>query len=141
MIVQALCTSFKAEVLRGAHNFTSHTFKIALYTSDASLGVATTAYTTTGEVTGTGYTAGGATLTVTGGEVSTSGTVAFVDFEDASWPSATLTARGALIYNDTVSGDPAVAVLDFGMDKSVTGATFTVQFPVADAESAIVRIE
>ena len=141
MIAQALCTSFKAEILRGIHDFTSHTFKIALYTSDASLGAATTAYTTTGEVTGTGYVAGGATLTVTGGEVSTSGTVAFVDFEDASWPSSTLTARGALIYNDTVSGDPPVAVLDFGMDKSVTGATFTVQFPVADAESAIVRIE
>ena len=139
-ITQALCTSFKQELMEGVHDFTSHTFKIALYTSSATLSAATTAYSATNEVSGTGYTAGGETLTVTGGAVSISGTTAFIDFSDVSWASATITARGALIYNDTVAGDPAVAVLDFGADKTATSGTFTVQFPTADASNAIVRI-
>ena len=139
-ITQALCTSFKQELMEGVHDFTSHTFKIALYTSSATLSAATTAYSATNEVSGTGYTAGGETLTVTGGAVSISGTTAFIDFSDVSWASATITARGALIYNDTVAGDPAVAVLDFGADRTATSGTFTVQFPTADASNAIVRI-
>lgn len=139
-ITQSLCTSFKQELMEGVHDFTTHTFKIALYTSSATLSAATTAYSATNEVSGTGYTAGGETLTVTGGAVSISGTTAFIDFSDVSWASATITARGALIYNDTVAGDPAVAVLDFGADKTATSGTFTVQFPTADASNAIVRI-
>lgn len=139
-ITQALCTSFKQELMEGVHDFTTHTFKIALYTSSATLSAATTAYSATNEVSGTGYTAGGEALTVTGGAVSISGTTAFIDFSDVSWTSATITARGALIYNDTVAGDPAVAVLDFGADKTSTSGTFTVQFPTADASNAIVRI-
>ena len=139
-ITQALCTSFKQELMEGVHDFTSHTFKIALYPSSATLSAATTAYSAPNEVSGTGYTAGGETLTVTGGAVSISGTTAFIDFSDVSWASATITARGALLYNDTVAGDPAVAVLDFGADKTATSGTFTVQFPTADASNAIVRI-
>ena len=139
-ISQAMVTSFKQELLEGVHDFTAHTFKIALYTSSATLGAATTAYAATNEVSGTGYTAGGEDLTVTGGAVSTSGTTAFIDFSDVSWTAATITARGALIYNSTVAGDPAVAVLDFGSDKTSTAGTFTVQFPTADATNAIVRL-
>lgn len=139
-ITQALCTSFKQELMEGVHDFTSHTFKIALYTSSATLSAATTAYSATNEVSGTGYTAGGETLTVTGGAVSVSGTTAYIDFSDVTWTSATITARGALIYNDTAVGNPAVAVLDFGSDKTSTSGDFTVQFPTADASNAIVRI-
>jgi hypothetical protein len=139
-ITQALCTSFKKEVLEAVHDFTSHTFKIALYTSAASLNSATTAYTATGEVVGTAYTAGGAALTVTGSAVSVSDTTVYVDFADVTWATATITARGALIYNDSVAGDPAVAVLDFGTDKTVTAKDFVVSFPTASTTAAIVRL-
>jgi len=139
-ITQAMCTSFKQEALEGVHDFTTHTFKIALYTSSATLSAATTAYSATNEASGTGYTAGGETLTVTGGAVNVSGTTAYVDFSDVAWPSATITARGALIYNSTAAGNPAVAVLDFGADKVSTDGDFTVQFPISDAASAILRI-
>ena len=138
-ITQTICTSFKKELLEGGHDFTSDTFKIALYTSSATLDATTTAYSATNEVAGTNYTAGGATLTVTGGAVSTSGTTVYVDFSDATWASSTITARGALIYNSTAS-NKAVVVLDFGLDKSSTASTFTVTFPTADSSSAIVRI-
>jgi hypothetical protein len=139
-ITQAMCTSFKQELLTGTHNFTNgtgDTFKIALFTSSATLGAATTAYSTSNEVSGTGYTAGGNTLTnVT---PTTSGTTAFTDFADTTWSSATITARGALIYNSTDS-DKAVVVLDFGSDKTSTAGDFTIQFPTADASNAIIRI-
>ena len=141
MITQALCTSFKVEILQAIHNFTLTTgdvFKLALYTSSASLDAATTAYTSSNEVGNSGtYTAGGGSLTnVT---PTSSGTTAFLDFADISFTSATITARGALIYNSSKS-NRAVAVLDFGSDKISTTGTFTVQFPVADASNAIVRI-
>lgn len=139
-ITQAMTTSFKQELMEGVHDFTTHTFKIALFTSAATLDATTTAYSTTNEASGTGYTAGGNTLTVTGGAVSTSGTTAFIDFADTSWTSASITARGALIYNSSVVGNPAVAVLDFGSDKTSTDGTFTVQFPTADSSNSIVRI-
>lgn len=140
-ITQAMTTSFKRELMEGVHDFTSHTFKIALYSSDADLNAATTAYSSANEISGTGYTAGGNTLTVTGGTVSTGGTTAYIDFADSEWTSATITARGALIYNATAAGNPAVAVLDFGADKTTISGTFTVQFPTANAASAIVRVE
>ena len=140
-ITQAICTSFKQELMQGTHNFTASTgnsFKIALYTSSATLAATTTAYSATNEVSGTGYTATGAALTnVT---PTTSSTTAYIDFSDVSWTSSTITARGAVIYNDTASGDPAVCVLDFGADKTSTAGTFTVQFPTADASNAIIRI-
>lgn len=141
-ITQALCTSFKQEILQAVHDFTASTgstFKLALYTSSATLSAATTAYSATNEVGDSGsYSAGGGTLTnVT---PTTSGTTAFTDFDDISFTSATITARGALIYNDTAAGDPSVAVLDFGGDKTSTSGTFTVQFPTADASNAIIRI-
>lgn len=139
-ITQAMTTSFKQELMEGVHDFTSHTFKIALYTSAATLSAATTAYSATNEASGTGYTAGGMALTVTGGTVSVSGTTAFVDFSDATWSSATITARGAVIYNSSVAGNPAVAVLDFGADKTSTTGDFTVVFPTADAAAAIIRL-
>ena len=136
-----LCTSFKVELLKGVHNFTNatgDTFKIALYTSSATLDASTTAYSATNEVSGTGYTAGGNTLTnVT---PTSSGTTAYLDFADTTWSSATITARGALIYNSSAAGNPAVAVLDFGADKTSTAGDFTVVFPTADASNAIVRI-
>ena len=135
-----MCTSFKQELLTGTHDFTNSTgdtFKIALFTSSATLGAATTAYSVTNEVSGTGYTAGGNTLTnVT---PTTSGTTAFTDFADTTWSTATITARGALIYNSTDS-DKAVVVLDFGSDKTSTAGDFTIQFPTADASNAIIRI-
>ena len=139
-ITQAMTTSFKQELMEGVHDFTTHTFKIALYTSSATLGATTTAYSATNEVSGTGYTAGGNTLTVTGGAVSTSGTTAYIDFADTTWSTATITARGAVIYNSTAAGNPAVAVLDFGADKTSTAGDFTVSFPTADASNAIVRL-
>jgi len=137
-----MCTSFKQEILQGVHDFTAstgNTFKLALYDNSASFTAATTAYTVTNEVGNSGtYAAGGGTLTnVT---PTTSGTTAFADFDDLSFTSATITARGALIYNDTAAGDPTVAVLDFGEDKSSTSGTFTIQFPTADASNAIIRI-
>ena len=135
-IAQAMCSSFKQQILLGEHDMDTDTFKIALYTSAATLSAATTVYSTSDEVVGTGYAAGGNTLT--GATVSLSGTTAFVDFSDSSWTTATITARGALIYNSS-KANKAVAVLDFGSDKISTGGTFTVQFPVNDASSAIVR--
>ena len=139
-ISQAMCTSFKQELLEAVHNFKNSggdTFKIALYTSSASLGAGTTAYTTSNEVSGTGYTAGGNTLTRV--DPSSSGTTALTDFANSTWSSSTITARGALIYNETDS-DKAVAVLDFGADKVSSGGDFTVSFPAADASNAIIRI-
>ena len=153
-IDQAMCTSFKQEILQGIHNFTSgsgggtttttgsgNTFKIALYTSSASLGAGTTAYTTSNEVSGTGYTAAGNTLTnVT---PTTSSTTALTDFADTTWSSSTITARGALIYNSSTtagSANRAVVVLDFGADKTSTNGDFVIQFPAAGASTAIIRI-
>lgn len=138
-ITQAMTTSFKKELMEGVHDFTTHVFKIALYTSSATLDATTTAYSATNEVSGTNYTAGGNTLTVTGGAVSTSGTTAYIDFSDTTWADATITARGALIYNSSAS-NKAVAVLDFGADKTSTAGDFTVSFPTADASNAIARI-
>jgi len=140
-ITQAMATSFKQELLTATHNFSNpggDTFKIALYTSAATLGAATTAYSTTNEVaTGGNYTAGGNTLaSVT---PTTSGTTAFTDFADTTWSNATLTANGALIYNSSNS-DRAVAVLAFGGDKTSTSGDFTIIFPTPDASSAIIRI-
>lgn len=139
-ITQAMCTSFKQALLDGEMDFssdTAQTFKIALFTSSATLGASTTTYSTTNEVSGTGYTAGGKTLTVVA--PTTSGTTAYVDFSDVSWPSSTITARGALIYK-AGGTNPAVAVLDFGADKTSTSGNFEVQFPAAGATTAILRI-
>jgi len=139
-ISTAMCTSFKQELLVGTHNFTAtsgNSFKLALYTSSASLGASTTAYTTSNEVSGTGYTAAGAALTSV--TPTTSGTTAFGDFADLTFSSSTITANGALIYNDTQS-DKAVCVLAFGGDKTSTAGDFTIQFPTADASNAIIRI-
>jgi hypothetical protein len=139
-ISQAMCTSFKVQLLSGAQNFntgTTKVYKIALYTSAATLGASTTAYSTTNEVVGTGYTAGGNTLTVS--QIPTSsGTTAFIDFDNTTWSVATITARGALIYNST--DNTAVAVLDFGSDKTSTASDFTIIFPTPDATNAIIRI-
>ncbi len=137
-----LCTSFKQEILQAVHNFTTSTgdtFKLALYTNSASFTAATTAYTATNEVANSGsYAAGGGALTnVT---PTTSGTTAFTDFDDLTFTSATITARGALIYNDTAAGDPTVAVLDFGADKTSTAGDFQIVMPTADASTAIIRI-
>lgn len=136
-----MCTSFKQELLTATHNFTNstgNTFKLALYTNSASFNASTTAYTATNEVAGTGYSAGGGTLTnVT---PTTSGTTALTDFADLTFSTATITARGALIYNDTAAGDPSVVVLDFGADKTSTAGDFTIVFPTADASNAIIRI-
>ena len=144
-ISTAMCSSFKQELLQGKHDFQSsggHTFKIALYTSSASLDATTTDYSATNEGSGTGYTAAGETLTSNG--VSLSSTTAFVDFADVTWSSATITANGALIYNTTTDGGSstteAVAVLAFGGDKTSTNGDFVVQFPTADASNAIIRI-
>jgi len=140
-ITTAMCTTFKKEILEAVHNFKNtggSTFNLALYTSSASLGAGTTAYTTSNEISGTGYTAKGASLTRV--DPSNDGTTAITDFTDLTFSSSTLTARGALIFNDSASGDPAVCVLDFGADKSSSSGDFTVQFPAADASNAIIRI-
>ena len=137
-ISTAMCVSFKKELLEAEHDFTADTFKIALYTSSATLGASTTAYSTSNEVSGTGYTAGGATLTVVA--PTTSGNSAFVDFSDVTFSSSTITAPGALIYNSSKS-NKAVIVLDFGSDITTTNATFTITMPTASAGDAIVRIE
>ena len=136
-ITQAMCSSFKQQILLGEHDLDTDVIKIALYTSAATLDASTTAYTTSNEVVGVGFTAGGNTLA--GATVSLTGTTAFVDFTDTTWTTATITARGALIYNSSKS-NKAVAVLDFGTDKTSTAGSFTVQFPTNDASSAIVRI-
>ena len=137
-----MCTSFKQEVLQGIHNFTTSTgdtFKLALYTNTAAFDASTTAYTATNEVGNSGsYAAGGGSLVnVT---PTTSGTTAFADFDDLAFTSATITARGALIYNSSAAGNPTVAVLDFGSDKTSTTGTFTIQFQTADSSNAIIRI-
>ena len=137
-----MCTSFKVELLRGVHNFTNgtgNTFKLALYDNSASFTAATTAYTAVNEVAASGsYSAGGGALTnVT---PTSSGTTAFTDFADLSFTSATITAYGAMIYNDSAAGDPAVCILDFGGAKTSTAGTFTIIFPTADASAAIIRI-
>ena len=153
-ITQAMTTSFKQEILQGIHNFTNgsgggtttttgtgNVFKIALYTSSATLSAATTTYSTSNEVSGTNYTAGGNTLTnVT---PTTSSTTALTDFADTTWSSSSMTARGALIYNSSTTAgtaDRAVVVLDFGADKSSTSGDFVIQFPAASASQAIIRI-
>ena len=137
-----MCTSFKVELMKGVHNFTTGTgneFKLALYDNSASFTAATTAYTNTNEVANSGtYAAGGGALTnVT---PTSSGTTAFTDFADLSFTSATITAYGAMIYNNTAAGDPSVCILDFGGAKTSTNGTFTIIFPTADATSAIIRI-
>ncbi len=137
-----MCTSFKTELMKAVHNFTTgtgNTFKLALYDNSASFTAATTAYTATNEVANSGtYSAGGGTLTnVT---PTSSGTTAFTDFADLSFTSATITAFGAMIYNDSAAGDPAVCILDFGGAKTSTNGTFTITFPTADSSSAIIRI-
>ena len=139
-ITSAICNSFKTEILTGTHNFTASTgdtFNLALYTSSASLGAGTTAYTTSNEVSGTGYTAKGNALTSVTPTLDSS--TAVCDFADTSFTSASFTARGCLIFNDDQS-DKAVCVIDFGSDKTVTSGTFTIQFPTADASNAILRI-
>jgi hypothetical protein len=136
-----MCTSFKKELMEAKHNFLlsgGDTFKLAMYDNNASFTAATTAYTATNEVSGTGYSAGGGTLTRI--DPSSSGTTAFTTFSDLTFSTATVTARGALIYNDTAAGDPTVIVLDFGADKTSTAGDFTIQFPTADASTAIIRI-
>jgi len=153
-ISQAVCTSFKKELLQGVHNFTSgsgggtttttgsgNAFKIALYTSSASLGATTTVYSTSNQVTGAGYDAGGKTLTnVT---PTTSSTTALTDFADVTWSSSSITARGALIYNSSAAAGTSnrgILVLNFGSDKASSSGDFTITFPTADASSAIIRI-
>ena len=153
-ITTAMATSFKSELLQGIHNFhngsgggtttttgTGNTFKIALYTSSATMSASTTAYATTNEVSGTGYTAGGNTLTNV--DPTTSGTTALTDFSDTTWSSSSITARGCLIYNSSTtagSANRAVCALDFGADKTSTSGDFVIQFPTADASNAIIRI-
>ena len=141
-----MCTSFKKELLTGTHDFgtSGNTFRLALYSSGATLNASTTAYSTSNEVSASGtYSAGGAALTKGGtlsGAVSAIGTTAFTDFSDVSFTTATIEARGALIYNDSVSGDPSVVVLDFGSNKSSTAGTFSILFPTPTATGAIIRI-
>jgi hypothetical protein len=144
-ILQTATTSFKVELLQAVHNFgptSPNTFKIALYTADSNIGPTTTVYTTTNEVVGTGYTAGGNTLVIstspTSGSNNLNVATAFVSFSNTSWASASFTARGALIYNST-QGNKSVAVLDFGADRT-SSATFTVQFPPAVAGSALLQL-
>ena len=141
-ITQTMCTSFKVSLLDGEMDFSSNTgqtFKIALFTSAASLDATTLAYAVTNEASGTGYTAGGETLTVATNSTSTD-TTAYITFATASWANSSITARGALIYRSSGTGNNAIAVLDFGADKTTLNNTFTVTFPVADKNTAIIRI-
>ena len=143
-ISSAVCNTFKTEVLKAVHNFTAssgNTFNLALYTSSASMGAATTAYASTNEIantSGSAYSAKGKALTSVTPVLDSS--TAVCDFADISWTSASFTANGCLIFNDTASGDPAVCVVAFGGDKTVSSGTFTIQFPAADASNAILRI-
>ena len=143
-ITSAICTSFKVEILKAVHNFTAssgNTFNIALYDSGASLGASTTAYTTSEEISntsGSAYSAKGKALTSVTPVASS--TTAVCDFSDISWTSASFTARGCMIFNDSASGDPSVCCIDFGGDKTATNGTFTIQFPTADSSDAIIRI-
>ena len=136
-----MCTSFKAEVLRATHNFTNgtgNTFNVALYTNSATFNASTTAYTTANEISGTGYAPKGKSLTnVT---PTTGGTTGFTDFQDLTWGTATFTARGALLFNDSAAGDPTCLVLDFGSDQTSTAGDFKIVFPTNDASNAIIRI-
>ena len=139
-ITSAICTSFKQELLVGTHNFTNssgNSFKLASYTSSATLGATTTAFTTTGQSSGTNYTSGGAALTNVA--PTSSGTTGFTDFSDLTFGTATVTARGCMIYNDTNS-DKSVATIDFGGDKTSTAGDFTIVFPAKAASTAIIRI-
>ena len=145
-ILQTATTSFKVELLQAVHNFgptSPDTFKVALYTAAADIGYATTVYSATNEVVGTGYTAGGNTLVISTSPTASNNSLniptAYINFSNTSWTGATFTARAALIYNST-QGNKAVAVLDFGADKTVNNDTFQIIFPTADANSAIVRI-
>jgi hypothetical protein len=147
-ITQSMSTSFKVNILKGLHAFgtsviragtTADSFKVALYTSSATLDATTTAYSSTNEVTGTNYTAGGAAITIVTAPTSTS-TTAWLDFTDTTWATSTITARGALIYNDTSSGDLSVGALDFGSDKTSTAGNFTIVWPAGDSTNAIIRI-
>ena len=136
-----MCTSFKKELLEAVHNFKNSggsTFKLALYDNNASFTAATSAYTTSNEISGTGYTAGGGTLTRV--DPSVSGTTALTSFANLTFSTATITARGALVYNDSAAGDPSVIVLDFGSDKTSTAGDFTIVFPTVNASDAIIRI-
>ena len=143
-ITSAICNSFKTEVLQGIHNFTASsgdTFNLALYTSSATLNKSTTAYSATNEISntsGSAYSAKGKALTSVTPALSTD--TACCDFADVSWTSASFTANGCLIFNDSATGDPAVCAIAFGSDKTVTSGTFTIQFPTADADNAIIRI-
>ena len=136
-----MCTSFKAEVLKATHNFTNgtgNTFNVALYTNSATFNAATTAYTTSNEITGTGYAPKGKPLTnVT---PTTGGTTGFTDFADLTWSTASFTARGALLFNDSATGDPTCVVLDFGSDQTSTAGDFKIVFPTNDQNNAIIRI-
>jgi hypothetical protein len=135
-IIQTQTTSFKAELYQAVHNLLTDTLKIALYTSSASLDASTTAYATTNEVSGTGYTAGG--VTITGVTVNSSGYTAYVSFNNPSWTSASFTARAALIYNSS-KANRSIAVLDFGSNKTVTATTFTINLPTNNAADALIR--
>ena len=139
-ITQAMCTSFKKELMTATHNFATNgnTFRLALYTSSATMSASTTAYTTSQEATGTNYTAKGGALTNVA--PTTSSTTAFTDFADLTFGTATVTARGCMIFNDTATGDPSVAVFDFGGNKTSTAGSFTITFPTADASNAVIRI-
>ena len=137
----AICNSFKKQLLEATHNFSNpggNSFKLSMYTNSATLGKSTTSFTTGNEVTSANYTSGGKALVNTGTSLATN--TAITDFSDLSFTGVTLTARGALIYNDTASGDPAVAVLDFGGDKTASAGTFTIQFPAFTTSAAILRI-
>jgi len=143
-ITQCIPTSFKSDILSAQQNFSSlssgpNTYYMALYTSSATLGATTTAYTSTNEVVGTGYTAGGQSLTISTAPTS-SGTTAYISFSNVTWSASTITARGAMIYNYTASGKNAVAIFDFGSDKTSTSSAFTIVFPTADASNAVIRI-
>ena len=145
-IVQTSTTSFKTELLQAVHNFgptSADTFKIALYTAAADLNATTTVYSTANEVVGTGYTAGGNTLVISTSPTADNNSygipTAYISFANTTWSTASFTARAALIYNSS-QGNKSVAILDFGSDKTVSGTDFTVQFPTATSNSAIVRI-
>ena len=143
-ISSAICNSFKQEILVGTHNFTAssgNAFKLAMYTSSASLGAGTTAYSSSNEISnssGSAYTAGGKEITSV--TPALDGSTACCDFADVSFTSASFTANGCLIFNDSAAGDPSVCAIAFGGDKTVSSGTFTIQFPTADASNAIIRI-
>jgi hypothetical protein len=143
-ITQCIPTSFKVDILSAQQNFSTlssgpNTYYMALYTSSATLGPTTTAYTSSNEVVGTGYTAGGQSLSISTAPTS-GGTTAYISFSNITWSSSTITARGAMIYNYTASGKNAVAVFDFGSDKTSTASAFTIVFPSADSSNAVIRI-